>query len=139
MAVENSAAAWPGGAGDPVLPKFNSVAQQRHFIDVFNRGDGTVEYTATASDPWIVLSAAKGSVAKDERLWVSIDWSKAPKGAATGSVKIAQGGSTAVTVKVEAFSAADVTHDSLTGFVEDDGIVSIEPEHYTGKTDAGRS
>jgi hypothetical protein len=135
VAVENNAAAWPGGQGEPALPTFNSVAQGRHFIDVFNKGNGTVDYTATASDPWIVLSSGKGSAAKDERLWVSIDWNKAPRGAATGSVKVAQGG-TAVTVKVEAVTAADVTHENLAGFVEDDGVVSIEPEHYTRKVDA---
>jgi hypothetical protein len=136
VAVENSAAAWPGGDGEAVLPKFNSIAQQKRYIDVFNRGSGAVEYTATPSAPWIVVSSAKGSVAKDQRLWISIDWSKAPKGAASGSVKIAQG-DTAVRVKVDAVSAADVTHNTLTGFVEDGGVVSIEPEHYTGKTDAG--
>ena len=134
VAIENSASAWPGGDGDPVLPRFNSVAQQRRFIDVFNGGNGTVEYTATASDPWIVLSATRGSVAKDDRLWVNIDWSRAPKAAATGSVKIAQG-DTAVTVKVEAVTAADISRDTLTGFVEGDGVVSIEPEHYTRKVD----
>ena len=136
VAVENSAAAWPGGEGDPILPRFNSIARQRRFIDVFNRGTGAVQYTATPSDPWIVVSAARGSVAKEERLWVSIDWSKALHGAASGSVKIAQG-DTAVNVKVDTISPADVTRDTLTGFVEDDGFVSIEPEHYTGKADAG--
>jgi len=113
---------------------FDMVA--RRFIAVLNRGTGEVQYTATASDPWIILSASKGSVAKDERLWVSIDWSKAPKGAATGSVKIAQG-DTAVTVTLEAVTAAGVKRKALTGFVEDDGVVSIEPEHYTAKTDVG--
>jgi hypothetical protein len=136
VAVENSAAAWPGGEGEPILPRFNSIAQQRRYIDVFNRGTGAVQYTATPSDPWIVLSAVRGSVAKEERLWVSIDWSKAPQGAAVGSVKIAQG-DTAVNVKVDAISAADVTRDTLTGFVEDGGVVSIEPEHYTSKADVG--
>lgn len=136
VAVENSAAAWPGGEGDPVLPRFNSIARQRRFIDVFNRGIGAVVYTVTPSDPWIVVSERKGSVAKDHRLWVSIDWTKAPTGAANGSVKVAQG-DTAVTVKVDAISTSNVTHKTLTGFVEDDRVVSIEPEHYTGKTDSG--
>jgi hypothetical protein len=69
-------------------------------------------------------------------VWVSVDWAKAPKGAASGSVKIAQG-ETVVSVKVDAFSASDVTHENLSGFVEDDGVVSIEPEHYARMTDAG--
>ena len=38
--------------------------------------------------------------------------------------------------KVDTLTASDVTHDNLTGFVEDDGVVSIEPEHYTRKVDA---
>ena len=135
VAVENSDAAWPGGEGDPILPRFNSIARQRRYIDVFNRGTGSVLYTATPSDPWIVVSAVRGSVAQEQRLWVSIDWSKAPQATASGSVKIAQG-ATVVNVKVEAISAADVTRDTLTGFVEDAGVVSIEPEHYTGKTDS---
>lgn len=136
VAVENSAAAWPGGEGDPVLPRFNSIARQRRFIDVFNRGTGAADYTVTPSDPWIIVSSRKGSVAKDQRLWVSIDWAKAPKGEASGSIKIAHG-DTAVTVKVEAVSSPDVTRRTLTGFVEDDRVVSIEPEHYTAKTDSG--
>ncbi len=136
VAVENSTAAWPGGEGHPILPKFNSIAQQRRYIDVFNRGTGTVQYSATPSVPWILLSAVQGSVAKDERLWVSIDWSRVPKGAVSGSVRIAQG-DVAVNVEVDAVSAGHVTSTTLAGFVEDDGFVSIEPEHYTGKTDAG--
>jgi hypothetical protein len=136
VAVENSAAAWPGVAGTPMLPRFDSIAQQRHFIDVFNRGACTVDYTVTPSAPWIVASASKGSVAKDQRIWISIDWSKVPKGAASGSVRIAQG-DTAVSVKVKAVSAPDVSRATLTGFVEDDGFVSIEPEHYSAKLDAG--
>jgi len=140
VAVENSAAAWPGGgaANELSLPKFNAIAQQKRFIDVFNRGAGSIEFTATPSNPWIVLSSTKGATEKDARLWVSIDWAKVPSGPATGSVKITQGGTDAsVNVEVSAISASDVTHDSLTGFVEDDGIVSIEPEHFTKQTDAG--
>jgi hypothetical protein len=132
VAIENSAAAWPGSAIKPVLPRFNSIAQQRHFIDVFNRGVGVVSYTVTPSEPWIIASALQGSVAKEERLWISIDWSKVPKGVASGSIRIT-GGDTNVVVKVDAVSALDVTRDTLAGFVEDDGFVSIEPEHYTGK------
>ena len=136
VAVENSAAAWPGAAGEPTLPGFTSIAQQRRFIDVFNRGTGKVTYSAKPSAPWILLSTKSGSVAQEERLYVTLDWARVPKGRATGSIRIAQG-STAVTVKVESVSSADVTRQSLTGFAEDDGVVSIEPEHFTGKTDHG--
>ena len=136
VAVEGSDSAWPGDAGDAILPKFDVFNRQRHFIDVFNKGKTSFEFTATASDPWIVLSESKGALEKDKRLWVSVDWNKAPKGTASGTVTLA-GAGTNVTVKVNGFNPTQVTRDSLQGFVEDDGFVSIEAGHYTRETDAG--
>ncbi len=75
-------------------------------------------------------------IEKDKRLWVSVDWSKAPKGAASGTVKLT-GATNEVVVKVNAFNPAEPARDSLHGFVEGEGFVSIEPEHFTKKTDAG--
>jgi hypothetical protein len=135
-AVEGSEAAWPNAAGEAALPTFDVFNQQRHFIEVFNKGKSSFEFTAAASEPWIILSEPKGEVEKDKRLWVSVDWTKAPAGAASGTVKLA--GTTAdVLVKVKAFNPTEVTRDSLHGFAEGEEFVAIEPEHFTKKTDAG--
>jgi hypothetical protein len=135
IAVEGSATAWPAAAGetvaDPCLPGFDSLNQQRRSIDVFNRGQTPLRYAASASQPWIVLSAGQATVAKEERIWVTIDWPKAPKGAATGTVKISQEAGQQVAVKVESFNPSEVTRASLQGFAEADGYVSMEAEHYT--------
>ena len=136
VVVEGSDAVWPGVANDAVLPGFDAFNRQRHFIDVFNKGKTAFKFTATASDPWIHLSETRGAVEKDKRLWVSVNWSKAPKGAASGTVKLA-GANASVIVKVNAFNPTEVTRDTLQGFVEGDGLVSIEAEHYTQATDAG--
>jgi hypothetical protein len=135
VAVEGSEAAWPGAPGDAILPKFDAFNRQRRYIDVFNKGKTPFEFTATASDPWIVLSETKGTVETDQRLWISVDWSKAPKGTASGTIILA-GTSNNVTVKVDAFNPTVVTRDSLQGFVEGEGFVSIEAEHFTKKIDA---
>jgi hypothetical protein len=42
-----------------------------------------------------------------------------------------------VVVKVNAFNPTEPTRGSVKGFVEGEGFVSIEPEHFTKKTDAG--
>ncbi len=136
VAVEGSLSAWPGGAGDAVLPHFDVFNQQRHFVDVFNKGQTAFVFAATASEPWIVLSSSNGPVDKEQRLWVSVDWSKAPEGAASGTVKISGAGGE-VTVKVDAFNPAEPTRENLQGFVEGEGVVSIEAEHYTKKTETG--
>lgn len=136
VAVEGSAAAWPGPPGIPLLPQFDALNQQRRYIEVFNRGQTSYPFTAKSSATWIALSTTHGTVDKDQRLWVDVDWSKAPKGTSNGVVKIAGAGGE-VTVKVEAFNPETPTRASLQGFMEANGYVSIEAEHYTRKTSAG--
>jgi hypothetical protein len=136
VAVEGSTSAWPGGKGDAELPQIDSINQQRRYIDVFNRGKASFQFTAAASDPWILLTTTQGEVDKDQRIWVSVDSSKAPKGSATGTVKISRNGSDEnVTIKVDSLNPDQLTKDSLDGFVENAGVVSIEAEHFTSKTD----
>ena len=133
VAVEGSVEA---AGADASLPQFDAFNRARHFIDVFNRGKAPLQFTASAGDPWIQLSTAGGSLDADRRLWVSIDWNKAPAGSAVGTVKLMAAG-TEVRVKVEAFNPVAITRDTLTGFVEANGYVSIEPEHYSRLTAAG--
>jgi hypothetical protein len=136
VAVEGSMEAWPGTAIDAELPRFDALNQQKYFIDVFNKGQTPFDFTATASAPWIVVSNPRGTVTKDNRLWVTIDWTKAPGGSAEGTVKISGAGS-GVSVKIDALNPAEVTRASLHGFAESAGTISIEPEHFTKKNDAG--
>ena len=68
---------------------------------------------------------------------MSVDWSKAPEGSASGTVKITGAGADPVAVNVESFRPREVRRDSLQGFVEAGGYVSIEAGHYTKKTDTG--
>jgi hypothetical protein len=138
VAVEGSDASWPAATNEAELPAFDVFNQQRHFIDVFNRGRTDFDFTATASEPWIILSESGGTIGKDRRLWVSVDWSKMPNGAASGTVKLT-GTTNEVVVKVNAFNPTEPARDSLNGFVEGEGFVSIEPEHFTKKIDAGEN
>ena len=136
ISVEGSTSAWPGASGEPTLPQFSVFGQQRQYIDVFNRGQASFEFSATPSADWIVLSSTKGKVDKEQRLWVNIDWSKAHKDSTNGFVKIA-GTAAEVNVKINSFNPSEPTKDNLDGFAEADGYVSMEAEHYTKKVDAG--
>ncbi len=136
VAVEDSQEAWPA-AQELTLPKFDVFNQQKQFIDVFNRGQGSINYTASVNQPWIVLSSSKGTVTKDEKIIVSVDWSKAPKGSSEGIVTVNGKAGENATVKVQAFNPTEVTRDNLDGFVEGQGVISIEAEHYTRNVPAG--
>ncbi len=138
VAVEGSDAAWPGAAVGAALPQIDAFNRQRRYLEVFNKGRMPFVFTATPTDPWIVLSEAGGTVGEDHRVWVSVDWDKAPVGTAHGAVRVV-GAGCEVSVGVTAFNPAGVKLDSLHGFVEGEGVVSIEAEHFTGRTGAGRS
>ncbi|MGB7847150.1 MAG: glycosyl hydrolase 115 family protein [Candidatus Acidiferrum sp.] len=136
VAVEGSDLAWPGAPGQPTLPQFDVFNQQRFYVDVFNRGKAPFTFTASAGAPWIIVSESKGRVAREERIWISVDWRRAPKGLESSSLALASDSGQNVAVKVEAFRPASPLPDDLQGFVEGDGYVSIEAEHYTKKIDA---
>jgi hypothetical protein len=125
-----------GGGADLALAPIDVFHRQRRHIDVFNRGRAPFEFSATASEPWIVVSAPHGRIDKERRLSVSIDWGKAPRHSDSGFVEISGAGGAPVRVKVNLFWPEEPTRDALKGFVEAGGVVSIEAEHYTAKTDA---
>ncbi len=136
VAVEGSASAWPGASDAATLPELDVFNRPRRYIDVFNKGKAPFDFTARASAAWITLSAAKGIVEKEVRLWVSADWSKAPAGRSEGTVTIAGPDGVEVGVKVAAWNPRELT-PAAPGFVEADGYVSIEAEHYSKATAVG--
>jgi hypothetical protein len=136
VAIEGSASVWPGSADEPLLPGFDVFNQPHRFIDIFNKGQTPFEFSAAAGAPWIELSSTHGTIKKEQRLWVSVDWSKAPKDVTNGFVIITGPGTNTVTVKVDSFNPSEPARDFLKGFVEADGYVSIEAAHYTKKSDA---
>ena len=136
VTVEGTSSAWPGAAEAAVLPDLDAFNRQRRYIDVFSRGGAPFPFSATASAPWVVVSPSHGVVRKEQRVWVSVDWTKAPK--ETGEAKVTiTGAGGSVSVRVKAFNPTVPAKASVKGFVEANGYVSIAAEHYTKKIDAG--
>jgi len=136
VSIEGSENVWPGSEAEAVLPDFDVFNRQSLWVDVFNKGSKSFKCTATTKTSWIQLTSSGGTVEKDLRLWISIDWDKVPVEKNAGKIRI-RGAGKKVTIKVNAFKPADITPESLNGFVEGNGYVSIEAEHFTGNTEAG--
>jgi hypothetical protein len=136
ISVEGSEAVWPGEQEVPVLPSFDIFNKQRHYIDIFNRGKGSFNFEASTDYPWILINKTKGAFGFDDRVWITVDWDKIPVGKTSGSVKVS-GTGTRVTVIVNAFNPTEITPESLRGFIEGNGYVSIEAEHFTKLTNEG--
>jgi hypothetical protein len=139
--VEGSAIASDralGFGGAPLsLPTFDVYNQQTRFIDVFDQGDHPFVFTVRADHPWIVVTPDHGTVAKDQRLRVHIDWSQVPPGENSGTVSIAQRSGPAITVHIVASNPSTPSQKDLQGFVENNHYVSIEAAHFTSRTSEG--
>ena len=131
LAIEGSEASWPGSPRPPVLPALDVYRQLSRFVDVFNRGRQPLEFTAAPSEPWLKVEPRSGSIERDARVWVSADWNAVPIGTTEGSVTLTGPGGASVTVKVPIVNPASPRPETLGGFVETDGHVSIEAEHFT--------
>ncbi len=104
VTIDGSSEAWPGSDQEPVLPAFDSINNQRSYIDVFRRGIRPIDFKVKTSDPWIAVTKGDPVNPEDTRLAVAIDWAKAPTGQSEGKVVIGNG-STSVSVKVIAHKA----------------------------------
>jgi hypothetical protein len=131
IAVEGSSSAWPENPSVLRLPSFDAINRQNYYLDVFNRGQHSFEYTASVTEPWILLSNAKGTIQKESRLQVSIDWTKAPQGTHEGKIRIRQINGEEGTIEVGVTNPAGITRATLKGFIEGNGYVSMEAEHFS--------
>ena len=152
VAVEGSDSCWMGeaggggadgapgaGGGDfggAVLPAFNVYLTQRHYIEVFNRGQDPFDYRITTTAPWIRISDPSGHITTGEqRVWISIDAGKVPEGKQYDSLLITStnGKRIVVGVSVQGRVSGPVPSG---GFVENDGYVAMDAAHFTGSVAA---
>ena len=134
IAVEGSLDAWPGADQPPALPAFDIYNRQTRYFELFNKGTKPFDFVVTADDPWITVSDTGGVITGEQRIFVSIDWPVLTYGTHEGTVTVT-GGGIAEKIKVTASNPAEPQPSTVEGFVESDGYVSIEAEHYTRNID----
>ncbi len=119
------------------LPAFNTFFRQSYYVDVFNKGATPLKWKANVSDSWILLSQHSGVTSTENRIEVSIDWSRVPVGEKVfGTLEISSDSGEKEHVFVSVFNPSD---PSLTGmdtlFVEHNGYVSIDAASFHRKVE----
>ena len=108
------------------LPAFDNYLRRTYPVEIYNRGGGTLAWTAHASEPWVVLSKSAGKTADEERITVGIDWEKAPSGNAVPAQIVFRAGEQSEKVLVSLFNPTAPSQAELRGiYVENNGCVSI--------------
>lgn len=132
LAVEGSENFWPGSTEQPTLPEFDLYGGGKHWMDVFNRGKLPFECQIQANVPWIKISETRGSIGSDDkRVSMTLVEDQLPEGKSIGKVMVSGAGKT-VSVSIQAFKPSK--SEPVKGFVESNGIVSIESEHFSKNT-----
>ena len=128
VAIEGSEGAWPGESKASVLPDFDSINNQRRWIDIFKRGAIDFEFSVRANKPWVEVSKISGTVNSDCRIWVSIDWDKAPVGEDNATLTISRSGGESVNVKLKAVCLDKYTCQNVDAFGGLTGPIAFEAE-----------
>jgi len=139
---------WHGNSGnDLTTPPMDPYGPTTRFFEVFARGTQTCKWSASPEKSFIKLSQTTGTIGpdgEDTRVQISIDWASVPDGTTAtfyinvtspcrGSDKFAYREPRVLVPVVKRAVPAD-----FKGFVESDGVVSIEGPHYS-KIVAGSS
>lgn len=135
VAIEGSDRWWPMEKQKAALPEFDPFNQQKYYIEVFNRGQTSFDYKIESAEPWLLITPNQGKVDKEQRVWVSIDWQKAPAGKNIATINITGPDNKQVVVDAPINNPESPKPNEVKGFVEGNGYVSIEAEHYTNAVD----
>ena len=120
-----------------MLPSFNTYLRQSHFFDIYNKGKGQLDWNIKVSDSWIQIDKVKGSTVCEERIWVSVDWSKVPVGdRVTGIIEVTTKNDKKENIYVSVFNPSSPSLAEMsTLFVEHNGYVSINASDYHRKVE----
>jgi hypothetical protein len=125
----------PPRSREPVLPELDAFNRQTSFIDVYNRGQTPFEFEARAAEPWVVITPSKGTVHKEERLRVSVDWSRVPNGKHRVPITLTGPGTGPAlgprVIHAIVHNPSSPKRERVTGFVQANGHVSMEAEHFS--------
>lgn len=118
-----------------LLPRFSRYTKQSHTIEVYNKGSKNLKWKTESDADWILLDKTKGKTKTEDRIEVTIDWKKAPKGNnVTGAITVTSGDQQE-NIYLSLHNPEDkaVIKDIL--YAEDNGFVSIDPTKFSRKSE----
>lgn len=121
------------------LPAFDELNQQKYFIDIFLSAHKPVEWTSAVSHNWIRLSKSRGLLSpkwgeKQMRIWIDIDWNKAPTESKLSGSIIFKGAGQQIVVKLPARRLNTSGLPKFNGVIENNGSLSIHAANYSRQT-----
>ena len=130
LAIEGSAFFWiDKQRANSTLPVFEYYGNKAHYLDLFRRSEG--EYTFTIQAPsYLSFSKKNGAVEDETRIWVSVDWAKAPKGKTQSIFTVSGSDGSKIQVPFR-LNHSKYNQQGVTGFIAQNGYISMEAPNYS--------
>jgi hypothetical protein len=137
VSVEGSEKIWPGENTVAVFPDFDIFNKQQSYFEIFNTGTTPFDYSITPAASWIKVSGNQGNILKQKRIYVEIDWQKAPEGNSQSSLRVSSSVGKEVVIGVRINKPGQEIINGIKGYVENNGCISIEAARFTRKFESG--
>jgi hypothetical protein len=138
VTIEGSHDSWPSyGAPAAVLPPLDHVSKRVRWIELFNRGGQPYGYTISSNQPWVKMSARRGTVVDALRVDLSAEWSKVPKGSTTAIIAIEAENGERVEVQLPVHRPSAPPAQNFRGHIETDGHIAIEAPNFSRAVNRG--
>ena len=134
-----AAIAVDGNITDTPAIELSTYDTYSKFFDVVNQGYGSFDYTVSVNNEAVLLSKTTGTSYGSDRVYVGLDSSKAADDTdAVITVERMLNGAVIDTKEILVnISVPDTSYMDGTYYVEANGIVSIEAEHYSNSVKNG--
>jgi hypothetical protein len=130
VAIENSDN-WFPSVDSLTLPEFDSFNQQSYYLEIFNRGKKPFNFSIEKSESWVEISESEGVVESQKRIWINILWDKIPEGKHEIFLDVKGSEGSEVKINAPINNLGIFNSSKFAGFIESNGYISIEAEHFT--------
>lgn len=118
---------------NPYLPP-----SERRYLDLYATRNGSFGYSVSSNVSYVKVSASTGRLSSpgisDVRINITVDWHNAPPGLTHAALSVKCVGKELQTLEVLLPVNHTAVPSGFKGFVESNGAVSIEAEHFTSAT-----
>lgn len=131
VAIEESSQFWTAkNATTDALPVFDYYSNKSHYFEIFNQGNKQFTYKIATPVNYIKLSQSTGQIKNQERVYVNIDWAKAPKNQSQNYITISGTDGSKIRVKI---NIDNRRFDGETNgvFIQSNGYIAMEAPNYS--------
>ncbi|WEK19899.1 MAG: glycosyl hydrolase 115 family protein [Candidatus Pedobacter colombiensis] len=131
LAIEGSDSSWTGKARvNKSFPVLDNLSNQSHYFEIFNTGTGTLKYDIKAPS-YVSIDQKKAELQDQKRIYVSIDWAKAPIGNTESLITVSGSDGTKITLPIRTTKNNTFNEKDENVFVPQNGYIAMEAVNYS--------